>query len=236
MLGRIRTLIVKELLALLRDKKSRFVLIVPPLVQLFVFSFAATLEVNNQSLAILNQDRGRPAAVLAARFAAAGTFSAMLHLQRPEQIAPLIDRQQAIAVLWIPAGLLRQPRRRPPGAGELHRRRPQDQRGADRPGLRPAHRQPVPRRTRSRRGAAGGAAGGAQLVQPQPRFPLVHGAEPGLHPHHPDRRAGHRPVGGAGTGDGDLRPVAGLPPASAGDPRRQGAAGAAWWRWPRGAS
>ena len=103
MLTRIRTLIVKELLALLRDKKSRFVLIVPPLVQLFVFSFAATLEVNNQSLAILNQDHGRPAAVLAARFAAAGTFSTVLHLQRPEQIAPLIDRQQAIAVLWIPA-------------------------------------------------------------------------------------------------------------------------------------
>jgi drug efflux transport system permease protein len=102
MLGRIKTLIVKELLALLRDKKSRFVLIVPPLVQLFVFSFAATLEVNNQSLAILNQDHGRPAAVLAARFAAAGTFSEILHLSRPEQIAPLIDRQQAIAVLWIP--------------------------------------------------------------------------------------------------------------------------------------
>ncbi len=102
MLDRIRTLIVKELLALLRDKKSRFVLIVPPLVQLFVFSFAATMEVNNQTLALLNQDHGRPAAVLAARFAAADTFSTVVHLQRPEEIAPLIDRQQAIAVLWIP--------------------------------------------------------------------------------------------------------------------------------------
>ncbi len=103
MFGRIRTLIIKELLALLRDKKSRFVLIVPPLVQLLVFSFAATMEVNNQTLALLNQDRGRPAAELAARFAAAGTFTTVLTLQRPEQIAPLLDRQQAIAVLWIPA-------------------------------------------------------------------------------------------------------------------------------------
>ncbi len=103
MFGRIRTLIVKELLALLRDKKSRIVLIVPPLVQLFIFSFAATLEVNNQTLAILNQDRGRPAAQLVARFATASTFSRVLHLDRAEAIAPLIDRQQAIAVLRIPA-------------------------------------------------------------------------------------------------------------------------------------
>jgi ABC-2 type transport system permease protein len=33
----------KELLSLLRDPKSRFVLIGPPLMQLLVFSFAATL-------------------------------------------------------------------------------------------------------------------------------------------------------------------------------------------------
>ncbi|AMV70965.1 ABC transporter permease [Desulfuromonas carbonis] len=103
MFGRIYTLIVKELLALLRDKKSRFVLIVPPLVQLFVFSFAATMEVDNQTLAILNLDRGRPAQVLAARFAAASNFRTILPLQRPEQVVPLIDRQQAIAVLSIPA-------------------------------------------------------------------------------------------------------------------------------------
>lgn len=102
MFGRIRTLIIKELLALLRDKKSRFVLIVPPLVQLLVFSFAATMEVNNQTLALLNQDHARPAAVLADRFAAASTFSEILPLQRPEEITAVIDRQQALAVLWIP--------------------------------------------------------------------------------------------------------------------------------------
>ena len=42
-----RRLIVKELLAVLRDPKSRDHLIVPPLVQLLVFSYAATLEVKN---------------------------------------------------------------------------------------------------------------------------------------------------------------------------------------------
>src|SRR5690606_3666357 len=37
----------KEMLVVLRDPRSRAVLVGPPLVQLFVFAFAATLEVEN---------------------------------------------------------------------------------------------------------------------------------------------------------------------------------------------
>lgn len=107
MFKRIHALIIKELLALLRDKKSRLVLIVPPLVQLFIFSFAATQEVNNQTLAILNLDRGRPALTLEQDFTAANTFSKVIQLQRQDEIPALIDRQQALAVLWIPENFSR---------------------------------------------------------------------------------------------------------------------------------
>ena len=58
MIGRILTLIYKEILAVWRDKKSRFVLIVPPIIQLMVFSMAATLDVKNVPIAILNRDNG----------------------------------------------------------------------------------------------------------------------------------------------------------------------------------
>lgn len=102
MLNRIRALIIKELLALLRDKKSRIILIVPPLVQLFIFSFAATQEVNNQTLAILNLDRGRPALTLVQEFTAASTFSKVIPLHHGDEIASVIDQQQAIAALRIP--------------------------------------------------------------------------------------------------------------------------------------
>ena len=44
---RLKALIVKELLAVLRDPKGRVILIGPPIVQLLVFSYAATLEVRN---------------------------------------------------------------------------------------------------------------------------------------------------------------------------------------------
>lgn len=107
MFNRIRALIVKELLANLRDRKSRFVLIVPPLIQLFIFSFAATQEVKRQTLAILNLDRGRPALTLEQDFSAANTFSEVIHLQRAEEIPAVIDRQQALAVLWIPENFSR---------------------------------------------------------------------------------------------------------------------------------
>ena len=58
---RLKALIVKELLVVLRDPKSRTIIIVPPLVQLLVFSYAATLEVKNVDLLALNHDSGHGA-------------------------------------------------------------------------------------------------------------------------------------------------------------------------------
>ena len=59
MFYRLKALILKELLAILRDKRSRLLLVVPPLMQMIVFSFAATLEVKNVSIGILNNDLGQ---------------------------------------------------------------------------------------------------------------------------------------------------------------------------------
>lgn len=102
MFGRIRALVIKEFLAILRDKRSRFVLIIPPLIQLLLFSFAVTQEAKNLTLAVLDQDRGRPAWELQQDFAAASTFSHVVFLQHSSQVAQVIDEQRAIAVLWIP--------------------------------------------------------------------------------------------------------------------------------------
>ena len=53
---RLKALIVKELLAVLRDPRARIILIVPPVIQLVVFSYAATLEVRNVDVMVLNRD------------------------------------------------------------------------------------------------------------------------------------------------------------------------------------
>ena len=54
-MSRIVALIVKEFLTLLKDPKSRTVIIIPPLVQLFVFGYAATFDLNNIPFAVYDQ-------------------------------------------------------------------------------------------------------------------------------------------------------------------------------------
>src|SRR5690606_26696838 len=56
---RLRAQFIKEVLSILRDPRSRMVVFVPPLLQLLVFAFAATLEVRNVDIAVHNQDAGR---------------------------------------------------------------------------------------------------------------------------------------------------------------------------------
>ena len=104
---RIFALIIKELLTLFRDPRGRVVLIAPPILQLLVFSFAATLEVKNVSLAIYNQDNGRHGYELIQRIAASPTFT---HVQVVDSLAaldPLIDEQKVMAAIQIPQNFSR---------------------------------------------------------------------------------------------------------------------------------
>lgn len=101
MIGRILALIRKEILAVWRDKKSRTVLILPPIIQLFVFAFAATLDVTNVTLGILNRDAGEQAFELVQRFHGAPTFRHIVYLSSVSDIAPFIDNQEGMLVLSI---------------------------------------------------------------------------------------------------------------------------------------
>lgn len=98
---RILTLMYKEFLAVWRDKKSRIVLIIPPLIQLLIFAFAATLDVQNVSMAILNRDNGEKAFELVQRFHGSPTFTHIQYLTSVEEIAPYIDNQHGVMVVSI---------------------------------------------------------------------------------------------------------------------------------------
>jgi ABC-2 type transport system permease protein len=107
MLMRLRSLIFKELLNILRDPKSRTVLIVPPIIQIFVFSFAMTMEAKNVRLGVLNLDTGRAGFELVQRFEEAKTFTHILPLKGQAEIQPILDEQRALAVLVVPADFSR---------------------------------------------------------------------------------------------------------------------------------
>lgn len=101
-INRIYALIIKEILTLFRDPKSRIVLIVPPLLQLFVFAYAATLEVKNIELAIYNQDRGKASSDLITQIQGSSFFSKVIFLESQEKIQSLLDQQSVTVVMQIP--------------------------------------------------------------------------------------------------------------------------------------
>lgn len=101
MISRILFLIRKELLNVWYDPKSRASLLVPPLVQLLIFTFAATLDVKNVPIGILNRDNGAQAFELVQRFYGAPPFTHVVFLKAVEEIAPFIDTQQGVMVVSI---------------------------------------------------------------------------------------------------------------------------------------
>jgi ABC-2 type transport system permease protein len=107
MWNRIKALIIKETLAVLRDPRNRVALIAPPLLQLFLFSFTGTQEVKNIRIGILNQDYGQAGSELTQRLAAAPNFTHVYFVHSPEQLRELIDEQQAILGVQVPADFSR---------------------------------------------------------------------------------------------------------------------------------
>jgi ABC-2 type transport system permease protein len=107
MFARIITLIVKELQTLLREPQSRMALIMPLILQLGLFPFAATLEVTNNTMAVFNEDNGKASIELIQRFAQTQAFSELLPLYNEAQVREAIDNQQALLVLRFPADFSR---------------------------------------------------------------------------------------------------------------------------------
>lgn len=96
-----RAIIIKELWALLRDKKGRIVLFLPPVIQLFLFSFAATLEVRNVDIAVLDRSSGTASSEFVSRIAGSPNFREIRRLGSYDELREAIDRQQVIAALVI---------------------------------------------------------------------------------------------------------------------------------------
>ena len=59
MFARIIPIVVKEFLELKRDKGARFLLVVPPIIQMLLFGYAATFEVYHVSTSVLDLDHSQ---------------------------------------------------------------------------------------------------------------------------------------------------------------------------------
>lgn len=100
-LHRIASLCRKELLAIFKDPANRVILVVPSLIESFLFGYAATYDLTNVPYALLDQSRGAASIELAARLDGSGIFHRVATLQTPDEIAGVIDSQQALLVIHI---------------------------------------------------------------------------------------------------------------------------------------
>lgn len=98
-LRRMATIVRKELLVLLCNKVSRMLIIVPPLMQIVVFGWAATMEVRNVDVAVLNQDSGNWSREIVRRLQGSHTFRSVTFLDGEADIRPTIERQKALFVM-----------------------------------------------------------------------------------------------------------------------------------------
>lgn len=108
MLGKVKALLVKEILAVWQDKRSRIALIAPPLIQLFVLANAATLEVKNITIGLFNQDSGWYSHELTERIKGSPYFTNVRLFEKHEDIKVAIDHQDIILAMQIQQDFSRQ--------------------------------------------------------------------------------------------------------------------------------
>jgi ABC-2 type transport system permease protein len=107
MFRRIQSLIVKELQALLGDPQTRRLLIMPVLLQTALFPLAATLDVQNNTLAVLNEDAGQVSVELIQRFGQAEAFTHLISIKSEQEMRDVIDNQRALLVVHFPSDFSR---------------------------------------------------------------------------------------------------------------------------------
>ena len=88
--------IAREFVSMARDPGMRRMLLAAPLLQVLVFTYAATMEVHNVALAVVNQDSGRWSRELVIRLEAAGFVDQVIHAPTTTALADLIERRQVL--------------------------------------------------------------------------------------------------------------------------------------------
>ncbi len=104
MFGRVRYLFVKELIQVLRDKRMRITLILPPIFQLIVFGYAANLDVKHVRTAVRDLDQSIDSRDLVARFGSSKYFNIVSFPHSPREIEDLIKKGDITLSIEIPSG------------------------------------------------------------------------------------------------------------------------------------
>jgi ABC-2 type transport system permease protein len=104
MLARLKQMLIKEFIQVFRDKRTRFVLFGPPIIQMLLFGYAATFEIHHVATVVLDLDHSQESRDLISRFTSSPYFDVQRQLTDSRQIEDLIDRGKATVALQINPG------------------------------------------------------------------------------------------------------------------------------------
>ena len=101
MFERIIRILVKELLEIRRDRWAMFRLIVPPLIQMLIFGYAATFEVYHVNTVILDRDHSQESRDLISHFVASTRFDVVKIAGTERDVSQAIDDGTATVGITI---------------------------------------------------------------------------------------------------------------------------------------
>ena len=97
----------KELLTTLKDRRMRAMMVVPALMQGFLFGYAASYNLDNVPYAVVDEDRSASSRSLLGHFAGSGSFQLVAMPDSPREIGQLIDREEILLAVVIPGDFAR---------------------------------------------------------------------------------------------------------------------------------
>ena len=102
----VRTLSVmrKEFLHIVRDKRTLGVMLLMPVIQLLLMGYAATTDIDQLRTAVLDQDKSAASRDLIEAYRASKYFDIVAHAESQRQLAYLVDKGDVRAGLIIPGG------------------------------------------------------------------------------------------------------------------------------------
>ncbi len=95
-------LIIKEFQIIWSDPKNRAMILLPPLLMLTVFAFAATFEVNSIAMVIYDKDNSPISRALTDKIANTPYVKHLYFVDNPHDLQNKIDTEQAFVALTIP--------------------------------------------------------------------------------------------------------------------------------------
>jgi ABC-2 type transport system permease protein len=98
---RIRVIVHKEFIQVLREPRMRALLFLPPILQLVIFGYAVSLDVDHARIAWMDMSQTPESRALRARFESCGRFDVVALPGSEDEVQHLLDRSEVHAVVAV---------------------------------------------------------------------------------------------------------------------------------------